>query len=472
MATAEHAEHGAHHDHDHHELPTAGRALSSLAVSATLHCLTGCAIGEVTGMVIGTALGFSEWGTVGLAVALAFLFGYSLTSLPLLRAGLALSAVVPIALASDTFSIATMEIIDNAVMLIVPGAMEAGLDSVLFWGALSFALAVAGVAAYPVNRWLLARGKGHAAVHRTGIHGGPSPRLVGAVAAVLAVFGAIVLVAEAFDGNAARHGGGHAAETETESAAGHGAADQVRGLAVSEGGLRLALERTTLPRGERSQLEFRVMGEDGKPVTDFEVEHEKRMHLILVRRDLTGFQHLHPTRAADGTWRTPVTLREAGSYRVYADFKHEGENRTLASDVSVDGPFRTRALPAPQPVARTSDGYSVRVAARDGTFRFTPTRGGRPVEVERYLGAGGHLVALREGDLAFLHVHPTRPTEPEFAVELPKGARYRLFLQFKDAGRVRTAAFTWDGSSLSGDAPEADRGHSERGGAAHGDDGH
>ena len=183
------------HDH-HHELPTSGRALDRLAISATLHCLTGCAIGEVLGMVIGTALGFSEWGTVALAVALAFLFGYGLTSLPLLRAGLSLAAVVPIALASDTFSIAVMEVVDNAIMLAIPGAMDAGLTNVLFWGSLSFALAVAGAFAFPVNRWLLKRGKGHAAVHETGIHGGPSPRVVGAVALAAAIFGAAVLTEE------------------------------------------------------------------------------------------------------------------------------------------------------------------------------------------------------------------------------------------------------------------------------------
>jgi hypothetical protein len=187
----------ATHDHTHeHDLPTSGRALDVLAVSATLHCLTGCAIGEVTGMVVGTALGFSEWGTVGLAVGLAFLFGYSLTSLPLLRAGLALSAVVPIALAADTISIAVMEVVDNAIMLAIPGAMDAGLTNVLFWGSLSFALALAGVVAFPVQRWLLKRGKGHAAVHETGIHGGPSPKLVGAIAALAAAFGATVLLVE------------------------------------------------------------------------------------------------------------------------------------------------------------------------------------------------------------------------------------------------------------------------------------
>jgi hypothetical protein len=175
------------HDHD----------VNRMALSATLHCLTGCALGEIVGVIVGTALGWSNGATIVLAIVLAFAFGYSLTSLPLLRAGLALAVVAPIAFASDTLSIATMEVVDNAVILVVPGAMDAGLDDVLFWGSLSFALALAGAFAYPVNRWLLQRGKGHTAVHETGIHGGPPPALVGAVAAVAGVFGAVVLVVEA-----------------------------------------------------------------------------------------------------------------------------------------------------------------------------------------------------------------------------------------------------------------------------------
>src|SRR5687767_13685690 len=151
----------AHEHHGHHAMD----ASVAVALSATLHCLTGCAIGEVLGMVIGTALGFSDLGTIALAVALAFLFGYTLTSLPLLRAGLALGAVVPIALASDTASIAVMEIVDNLIMVLVPGAMEAGVGDVLFWGALSVALVVAGLFAFPLNMWLIGRGKGHAVVH-------------------------------------------------------------------------------------------------------------------------------------------------------------------------------------------------------------------------------------------------------------------------------------------------------------------
>jgi hypothetical protein len=178
-------------------MPTEGAALTGVAISATLHCLTGCAIGEIAGMAIGTAAGFSNLGTVILSVTLAFVFGYGLTSLPLLRAGLALAAVVPIALASDTLSIATMEIVDNAIVLAIPGALEAGLGSLLFWGSLSFSLVVAGAFAVPVNRWLIARGKGHAVVHETGIHGGPPVRVVAYVAAAAFVFGATVLLAEA-----------------------------------------------------------------------------------------------------------------------------------------------------------------------------------------------------------------------------------------------------------------------------------
>ena len=148
-----------------------GASLNRLAFSATAHCLTGCAIGEVLGMVIGTALGWGNVATIVLAVVLAFFFGYSLTMLPLLRSGLALATVLPLAFASDTLSITVMEIVDNLIMLAVPGAMEAGLTSFLFWGALAFALLVAFVAAFPVNRYLIARGKGHAVVHEYH-HGG------------------------------------------------------------------------------------------------------------------------------------------------------------------------------------------------------------------------------------------------------------------------------------------------------------
>jgi Domain of unknown function (DUF4396) len=148
-----------------------GSSLNRLAFSATAHCLTGCAIGEVLGLVIGTILGWSTFATIVLAVVLAFFFGYSLTMLPLLRSGMALATVLPIAFAADTLSITIMEIVDNLIILVIPGAMEAGLGSLLFWGSLAFALAVAFVAAFPANRWLIARGKGHAVVHQYH-HGG------------------------------------------------------------------------------------------------------------------------------------------------------------------------------------------------------------------------------------------------------------------------------------------------------------
>lgn len=141
------------------------QSLSRVALSATVHCLTGCAIGEVLGLAIGTALGLSNFATIALAVALAFLFGYGLTSLPLLRAGLALGTVVPLALASDTASIAVMEVVDNAIVLLIPGAMDLGLGDIGFWASLAVALLIAGAAAFPVNRYLIARGRGHAVMH-------------------------------------------------------------------------------------------------------------------------------------------------------------------------------------------------------------------------------------------------------------------------------------------------------------------
>ena len=473
---------------EHHEpLPTSGGALNAVALSATLHCLTGCAIGEVTGMVLGTALGFSDLGTIALAVALAFLFGYTLTSLPLLRAGMALATVIPIALATDTLSIAIMEIVDNGIMLAIPGAMEAGVGSVLFWGALSVALVIAGVVAYPANRWLITRGKGHAVLHETGIHGGPPVRLVAFVAAAAAVFGTAVLVGEVVGGDGGGHGGGQmAAEghgsgeekadmAEGEHSKGGSEPNPVRGLAIAEGGLKLELDQRELPRGRRAKLTFAVMGSKGEPVRDFEVEHDKRMHLIVARRDLTGFQHLHPKLGNDGRWSTDITVADAGSYRVFADFKRRGENFTLAADVAIDGPLDSREMAPVRTTSAAGDGYQVKLAGApsnagdEAELGFAVTRNGKEVSVDDYLGAKGHLVALREGDMAYLHVHPAATgndpkaaegeehttssedghseaaagSEPiSFMTEFPSGGRYGLFLQFKHEGKVRTAAFT------------------------------
>jgi hypothetical protein len=153
----------AHHAHHGHAGP--GPSLNRVAFWATLHCLSGCAVGEVLGMVIGTALGLSNGATIALAVALAFAFGYAFTMAPLLRAGMPFAKAARLALAADTVSIAIMEVVDNGIMLAIPGAMDAPLSSPVFWSALAFSLLVAGVAAYPVNRWLIRRGAGHAVVH-------------------------------------------------------------------------------------------------------------------------------------------------------------------------------------------------------------------------------------------------------------------------------------------------------------------
>lgn len=158
--------HGGHQVHDGpHGAGHEAASLNRTALMATLHCLTGCTIGEVLGMVIGTALGWTNWPTVTLAVALAFLFGYGMTIWPLRRVGIAWGTALGLAFASDTLSMATMEFVDNAIMLVIPGAMEAGLPDPLFWGSLTVSLVLAGAAAFPVNRWLIARGKGHALVH-------------------------------------------------------------------------------------------------------------------------------------------------------------------------------------------------------------------------------------------------------------------------------------------------------------------
>lgn len=163
----EHATHAqADQDAARAQAHSAGVSLNRLAFTATVHCLSGCATGEVLGLVIGTALGWGTVPTIVLAVILAFVFGYAFTMAPLLRAGLAFGAVLKLALAADTVSVAIMEIVDNAIMLLIPGAMTAGLDSGLFWGSLAVALLIAGAAAFPVNRWLIARGKGHAVVHQ------------------------------------------------------------------------------------------------------------------------------------------------------------------------------------------------------------------------------------------------------------------------------------------------------------------
>jgi hypothetical protein len=373
--------------------------------------------------------------------------------------------------ATDTFSIAVMNVVDNAFMLAVPGAMEAGVGELLFWGALSVALVAAAVVAFPVNRCLITRGKGRAVLHERGHHPNFPARLVAIIAAAAAVFGAAVLIAEALssDGDETRPGG---APVEKSGAGQAGdqpgrrsRPDPVRGLAATVDGLTLELATTQLSPGEPGQLRFQVMGEDGRAVRDFEVEHAKRLHLIVVRDDLRGFQHLHPRMSADGSWSTPVTLREPGSYRVFADFKRQGQNQTLARTVTVEGAAKPLPLPAPAGQATTATGYTVHLSESLGAgspvLSFHVARDGQSVELQDYLAAKGHLVALREGDLAYVHTHPgsgggapagrggahaghgaTPGGAVAFETAFPSRGRYRLFFQFKHEGRIHTAAFT------------------------------
>ena len=266
-----------------------------------------------------------------------------------------------------------------------------------------------------------------------------APAKLAAFGAVLAlVFGAAALAGGAVDPL-------HSASASSADGMGM-SADPLRGLAVSDNGLTLELARRAAPRDTQFQLSFRILGKDGRPVHEFDVEHTKRMHLIVVRRDLSGFQHVHPTLRADGTWTTPLTLPQAGTYRVFADFSVGGRPTTLADDLQVDGAVRSRALPAPAKIAET-DGFRVRLtdgavrAGQESELTFGVTRDGKRVRLQNYLGAKGHLVALREGDLAFLHVHPDA-NSLRFEADFLDAGSYRLFLQFQVAGRVHTAAFT------------------------------
>ncbi|WP_103344238.1 hypothetical protein [Amycolatopsis sp. CA-126428] len=225
------------------------------------------------------------------------------------------------------------------------------------------------------------------------------------------------------------------------------------GLASSKDGYTFAVAGAT---PEPGRFSFTITGPDGKPVTAFDVEHEKQLHLIVVRRDTSGFQHVHPEMAPDGTWSVPLTLPAAGSYRAFADFAPTGgKAMTLGVDLSVAGNYR----PATYATSRTAqvDGYTVRLdggltAGKTSPLTLTVSRGGIPVtDLQPYLAAYGHLVALREGDLAYLHVHPDgapgdgkTPAGPQvkFAAEVPSAGTYRLFLDFRHGGVVRTAEFT------------------------------
>jgi hypothetical protein len=301
---------------------------------------------------------------------------------------------------------------------------------------------------------------------------------LGLAAIFLAAVGIGSLV-EPADTESGGHGEKHGERSEMKMNAdgphgGHGPHDgdgaaTAAGLAISEGGYTLRLERDFIERDEKRELRFAIAGPDGEPVTDFDELHERRLHLILVRRDGSDFRHLHPEMDAAGNWSEVVSLPTAGVYKVFADFSTGGEQHTLGGDLFVaGGEFEARPFPAPAPLA-TAGGYEVRLRAAGAaageptSLRFEVRRDGEPVpDLAPYLGAKGHLVALREGDLAFLHVHPEEgegaesgehphgdehaeaaaPGEIAFAATFPTAGHYRLYLQFRHDGAVHTAGFT------------------------------
>ncbi|WP_399881925.1 hypothetical protein ACGH7X_04730 [Streptomyces sp. BBFR51] len=253
------------------------------------------------------------------------------------------------------------------------------------------------------------------------------------------------------------------------------------GLQISESGYTLDLATPRVTAGQRADLRFTVREASGEALTAYQREHDKELHLIVASRDLVTFRHLHPTRAADGTWSTPVDLPAAGGYRVFADFTpaHKGaKNLTLGADLAASGRYGPARLPAPNPTART-DGYQVELAGslragKASELKLKVSRGGEPVnDLQPYLGAYGHLVALRAGDLAYLHVHPngepgdgtTKPgPEISFTATAPSDGTYRLFLDFRHQGEVHTAAFTVRAGAVPGarePAPTATAEHTE-----------
>ncbi|MFG3638957.1 hypothetical protein ACGF3C_01635 [Micromonospora sp. NPDC047762] len=308
-------------------------------------------------------------------------------------------------------------------------------------------------------------------------------KLAGFAVGLAAVFGAAYGIGRVVDpAPVAESRHDDAATTPTADERG-GTGDRLPGgLLVSERGY--TLEPVDAPADE---FAFRIAGPDGRPVTRYDVAHDKQMHLIVARRDLSGFRHVHPELAADGTWRVDTPLAGPGQWRAFADFTPTGgEPLTLGVDVTVPGELTERPLPAPT-ASTTVDGYTVTLTGapqpgRTSSLTLTVSRDGQPVtDLEPYLGAYGHLVALRQGDLAYLHVHPdgapgdgrTRPGPAvTFLAEVPSVGSYRLYLDFQHGGRVHTAEFTVvAGAAPTGDAPKPS-GPAPTGGADHGTPGH
>jgi hypothetical protein len=226
---------------------------------------------------------------------------------------------------------------------------------------------------------------------------------------------------------------------------------RANGLSSVAGGYAFVPVRTTLPLGRTTAFRFRILDEDGAAVRDIDEDGGVRVHLIVVRRDFAGYQHLHPTLRADGSWSVPLALAAPGAYRAFADFEVDGTKTVLGHDLVVPGQLAPERLPAPAGSV-SSDGFTVRLthdplhAGEATKLHFDISRDGVPVpSFDAYVGHRGHLVALREGDLSYSHVHPepdARVGEIVFHTELPSAGRYRLFLQFKVEGAVHTAPFT------------------------------
>lgn len=272
------------------------------------------------------------------------------------------------------------------------------------------------------------------------------------VVGLVVFFGAAAWLGGRFDLGSNDPVNGEHGHTADDHADDH-AATPPGGLGISDGGYRLALDSAVWDPGQSGDFGFTIIGPDGEPVTAFTTQHEKDLHLIVVRRDLTGYQHLHPELDDSGHWHTDLTLTEAGQYRVFADFTPEAEDTgiTLGADLAVAGEYAPESLPAPGPID-TVDDYTVEVSAdpaagRSTTITLSVSLDGEAVtDLERYLGASGHLVALRDGDLAYLHVHPDDSEESgpqvSFSTAFPSAGSYRLYFDFQHGDTVRTAEFT------------------------------
>jgi hypothetical protein len=317
-------------------------------------------------------------------------------------------------------------------------------------------------------------------------------RITAFAAALAATFGTAYGVGKAVDpvvdSAPAPHEEAHGTSTEEGDGGGGRETPPAGGLQIAENGYSLDLKTPRVTAGERAGLRFTVRDGDGRAVTAYRREHGKELHLIVASRDLGTYRHLHPTRAADGTWSIPLDLPRAGGYRVFADFTPARKNAgdlTLGADLAAAGPYAPKNLPAPDRTARAA-GYEVELSGTlsPGTaseVRLKVSRDGKPVtNLQPYLGAYGHLVALRSGDLAYLHVHPngepgdgrTRPgPEISFTATAPSTGSYRLFLDFRHEGKVHTAAFTVRADEVA-PADTGDSGEPDESTEPHASDGH